>query len=414
MKLTTPQKEIIKSDARFKVVAAGRRFGKSYASIAALAKFARFPNSKVMYVSPTYRMSKQILWEDLKRFLKEKRWVKKINESELQVTLVNNSIIMLRSADNPDSIRGIGLDFLVLDECADIPKLQDTWQAVLRPTLSDRQGHALIIGSPKGRNYFYEMWCNANTQEDWAQWQYTTLDGGNVTAEEIEAARRDLDERTFQQEYLAQWVNYQGLIYYNLHKENIKEMPVDNGSQVPLHIGMDFNVSPIVAAIAYQHAKGLHIFDEIEIYGSNTAEMVQEINRRYPGRRIFVYPDASGAQRRTSANGVTDHLILQNAGYKLKVGSVNPAVQDRISSVNSALLSATGDIKLTIDPSCTKLLKCVQGQTYKEGTRIPDKETGLDHFSDAVGYLVNNIYPIKRDYAGRSQAPVRRSTGSTS
>ena len=97
MKLTIPQKDILNNPARFKVVASGRRFGKTYASIAALAKHARYPNSKCMYIAPSYRMAKQIVWEDLKLMLKERRWAKRINESELTITLVNGSQIMLRS-----------------------------------------------------------------------------------------------------------------------------------------------------------------------------------------------------------------------------------------------------------------------------------------------------------------------------
>ena len=146
MKLTNPQQEISNSSARFRVAACGRRFGKSYLAINELAKFSRYPNRKCMAIFPSYRMGKQIVWDDLKSFLRQKRWVKKVNESELTITLVNGSQILIRSADNPDSIRGVGLDFVVIDEAADIPKLDETWRAVIRPTLSDREGHALIVG----------------------------------------------------------------------------------------------------------------------------------------------------------------------------------------------------------------------------------------------------------------------------
>ena len=404
MRLSDPQREISEHPARWRVAACGRRFGKSYLGINELAKFARYPNRKCLYVAPTYRMAKQIIWEDLKLLLQEKRWVKKINESELNITLVNGSQIMIRSADNPDSIRGIGVDFCVVDEAADIPDLENTWQAVIRPTLSDRDGHALIIGSPKGRNYFYDLY--STTGAEWCSWQFTTIDGGRVSAEEIESAKRDLDERTFAQEYLAKWVNYSGLIYYNLHDANIKTMPVPPG--VMLHIGMDFNVDPGAATIGFQHQHGVHIFAEVEMYGTNTYEMVAEIERRYPANRKIVYPDASGAQRRSSS-GVTDHIILKNSGYTLKVGSINPAVADRISAVNSTLKSSTGEIRLTIDPGCKRLLECLRKQTYKPNTRTPEK-SGLDHFPDALGYLVNSLYPLRRDSSG-GHAPTRRMSG---
>ena len=409
MKLTTPQTEILNNPSRFKVVVSGRRFGKTYASIAALAKHARYPNSKCMYVAPSYRMAKQIVWEDLKLLLKEKRWAKRINESELTVTLINNSIIMLRSADNPDSIRGVGLDFVVIDEAADID--EEAWRAVIRPTLSDREGSALIISSPKGRNWLYDAYQNAKHLADWHSWQYSTAEGGIVTESEIEQAKRDLDERTFQQEYMAKFVDYSGIIYYAFGDHNIVEMTVPGDARFPLHVGIDFNVDPGCAVIGYQHGAGIHIFDEVEIYGTDTNEMCREIQQRYPGRRIIAYPDAAGSQRKTSAGGVTDHIILKNAGFELRVGSQNPAVKDRVAAVNSAFKSKDGITKCTVDPKCTKVIDGLRKHTYKEGTRQPEKGV-YDHFNDALGYMINNIYPVSQSInrpAGSAQ--IRRNTG---
>ena len=407
MKLTAPQKDILNNPARFKVVASGRRFGKTYASIAAVAQQARFPNRKCMMVFPSYRMAKQIVFDDLIQLLKSKNWVKKINQSDLTVTLVNNSIIMLRSADNPDSIRGVGLDFVVIDEAADIP--EEAWTAVIRPTLSDRMGSAMIIGSPKGRNFFYDLFQNAKHMEDWNSWQYTTAQGGNVTEQEINQAKQDLDERTFQQEYLAQFVNYSGVIYYAFGEHNIQSMPQPADVRTPLHIGMDFNIDPGCAVIGYVHKGGIHIFDEVEIYGTDTGEMAREIQQRYPGRKIIVYPDASGAQRRTSAGGITDHIILKNSGFELKVGSINPSVKDRIASVNSVCKSNDGVVRLTVDPKCKKVIESLRKQVYKEGTRQPEK-SGYDHMCDALGYLCNNLYPLKQNI-NNNQGKIRRATG---
>jgi RecJ-like exonuclease len=125
--------------------------------------------------------------------------------------------------------------------------------------------------------------------------------------------------------------------------------------------------------------------------------MTSEIQRRYPNRKMFAYPDASGAQRRTSAGGITDHIILKNSGMTLRVGATNPSVKDRIASVNSVCKSQDGATKLTISPKCTKLINALRKHTYKEGTRQPEKDTGLDHFCDALGYLVNNLYPVRID-----------------
>jgi len=133
MPLTTPQKTVANSDKRFRVLCAGRRFGKSVLAIRELAKFARTSNKKVMYVAPTYQMCRNIVWADLKNKLSGLNWVRKINESRLEIELINGSVIMLRGADNYDSLRGTGLDFLVMDEVADIKG--EAWSEVLRPTM---------------------------------------------------------------------------------------------------------------------------------------------------------------------------------------------------------------------------------------------------------------------------------------
>ena len=133
MPLTKPQKTIFNDTSRFRVVAAGRRFGKTFLSMWEIARVARHPNSKIYYIAPSYRMGKNIIWEDLKSELIRRRWVAKINESDLTITLVNNSRISVRSADNPDSMRGVSLDAVILDEAAYMSK--ETWTSVIRPCL---------------------------------------------------------------------------------------------------------------------------------------------------------------------------------------------------------------------------------------------------------------------------------------
>ena len=135
MGLTNAQKTVINDETRFRVLISGRRFGKTYLAISELARFARFPNKKVWYVAPTYRQAKSICWSELKQRLDKVNWISKINNSDLSIELVNGSTIALRGADNEQSLRGIGLDFLCMDEFADIHP--SAWFEVLRPTLSD-------------------------------------------------------------------------------------------------------------------------------------------------------------------------------------------------------------------------------------------------------------------------------------
>ena len=207
MPLTNPQKNVIKDDSRFRVLITGRRFGKTFVAINEIAKFASIPNKKVWYVAPSYRQAKAICWGVLKEKMIYHKWVKSINHSDLTLTLKNNSQITLRGSDNESSLRGVGLHFLILDEFQDINKT--AWDEVLRPTLSDTEGHALFCGTPRGfGNWSYDLYKMGENNKDWKSFQYTTLEGEQVSEDEIEQAKQDLDLRTFQQEYEATFVNY--------------------------------------------------------------------------------------------------------------------------------------------------------------------------------------------------------------
>lgn len=394
MRLTPPQQEISNNTARFRCVSAGRRFGKSFLSINEMAKFARHPSKRVMYLAVTHRQAKTVIWEDLKTQLIERNWVKKINESEMQIWLVNGSTITVRSAETKDALRGGKYDFIVLDEVADMDK--DVWFSILRPTLSDRRGHALFIGTPKGMgNWFFDLWSNAKTQQDWASWQFTTISGGNVPPEEIDAARRDLDAKTFEQEYEALFVTHSSRCFYAYTEDNLKDHPgIKEGE--PIHIGIDFNRSPITAACATKTQDGLHFFDEVVIYGSNTYELAEEIRRRFGfNRQIFVYPDASGQRKQTSSGDMSDHIILQNAGFRVVVDSINPTIVDSIASVNSLLCSSTGIKRLFIDKNCRQIRESMLKYVYKEGTRVVDKDNGHDHVADCIRYITHKLFPLR-------------------
>lgn len=397
MRLTKPQDDIFFSDSRFRAVVAGRRFGKTFLSTHELLRAALAGKGRnCWYVAPTYKAAKEIAWDMLNDALPD-GYVSKRNETSLSLTLKNGSTISLKGAEKPDNLRGRALDFVVLDEFADMRK--EAWYEVLRPSLSDRHSvdnptRALFIGTPKGRNHFYDVWTRgADGEEGWEAFQFTTIEGGNVDESEIEAARNDLDERTFQQEYEAKFVNYQGIIYYAFSREESVEKGAIGDE---LHIGMDFNLDPMSAVVSVRDGDTIRIVDEIVIYGSNTDEMVDEIRQRYGDRRITIYPDPASKQRKTSAGGRTDLSILQNAGFAVKVRNSHPAIRDRINSVNSRLKSNNNVRRLFVDPKCKQVIAGLERQTYKEGTSQPNKDDGYDHMNDALGYLVEYLYPIRK------------------
>lgn len=407
MPLSKAQETIAQDTHRFRVVVAGRRFGKTFLSIRELAWHAREPMKEVWYVAPTYKMARQIVWKKLKNKLQDLNWVSKTNETELTIQLRNGSTISLKGADNYDSLRGVGLDFIVLDEFADIDP--DAWFETLRPTLSDKQGRALFIGTPKGiGNWSYELYQNSKTSPQWNCFQYTTLDGGNVKPEEIESAKRDLDERTFRQEYLATFETYSGRIYYAFDRAQNCILPKDSEIDLSaVYIGMDFNIDPMSAVIATRKGDTLYVIDELRMFSSNTAEIVEEIKTRYPKSKIFVYPDPAAKARKTSAGGATDITILQNAGFIVKVPNSHTPVRDRINAVNSRLKDAKGVSHLFINPSVKYTIEGLERHVYKEGTTQPDKDTGYDHMMDALGYLIDYLFPVRRDIDPKLMVPQR-------
>jgi hypothetical protein len=286
----------------------------------------------------------------------------------------------------------------VLDECADIE--ETAWTEVLRATLSDTKGSAMFCGTPKGMNWFYDLYQRGQdpTDSEYSSYLFTTLEGGFVDQHEIDQAMRDLDAKTFRQEYQATWETYSGIIYYGFDmNKNVTNCDIDKDTNI-IHIGIDFNLDPMSAVVSYIKDGIVYVMDEIQIWSSNTDEICSEIHRRYPGKKIFVYPDPASRQRKTSAGGRTDLSILQNAGFIPKLMNRHMAVRDRINSVNAKLCSADGQRGIFIHPKCKNLLNSIAKQTYKEGTVLPDKTQGFDHMNDALGYLISFLYPIRTNF----------------
>ena len=408
MPLTEPQQKVFDSTARFRTCASGRRGGKTYLAMWEIAKFARQPNRRIMYVAPSYRQAKSIIFEDLKAKLIDRRWLKKVNESELSFLLRNNTRIELRSADAGDSIRGISCDFAVLDECAFFDK--SVWTDVIRPTLSDRHGHCLFISTPQGlSNWFYDLYSNAKTLEDWEAFTWSSLEGGQVDAEEIEAAKRDLAPKTFKQEYLASFETTANRIYYGFDPQH--NVAKYKGDQPPLlHVGLDLNVAKMVAPIAVKTQSGLFVIDEVVLENTNTDEMAEAIKERYPGTRFVVYPDPAGAARKSSAGGKTDHTILQQWGFTVKARKGHPPVKDRINVTNRLLCNAADERNMFIDPKCKTVIEALNKHQYKAGTNIPEKDAvkGYDGTTDSLGYMCEYLYPLRTEQPERTVKTFRR------
>jgi hypothetical protein len=201
------QQEVFKDQTRFKVVAAGRRCGKSrMAAVTLLIEGLKCPQgSAVLYVSPTMGQSRQIIWDLLLDLGREV--IQSSHVNNLDITLINGARIYVRGADRPDTLRGVSLTYAVLDEVADIKP--EAWEQVIRASLSDKRGRALFIGTPKGRNWFYDTFKLGESEDDpdWKSWHFTTADNPLIDSKEIESAKKTLSTFAFKQEYMASFTN---------------------------------------------------------------------------------------------------------------------------------------------------------------------------------------------------------------
>ena len=201
------QKTVFEDKTRFKVVAAGRRCGKSrLAATTLLIEGLRCPaGSAVLYVAPTNGQARQIIWNVLLDLGREVIAGSHVNNQD--ITLINGATIYVRGADRPDTLRGVSLTYAVLDEVADIKT--EAWEQVIRASLSDKKGRGLFIGTPKGRNWFFDIFKlgQSGDDEDWKSWHFTTKDNPLIDPKEIESAKKTLSTFAFKQEYMASFDN---------------------------------------------------------------------------------------------------------------------------------------------------------------------------------------------------------------
>ena len=221
------QLQIFHSEKRFKIVAAGRRFGKSYLSAwLLLIKGIQSESKDVFYVAPTFQQAKDIMWAMLKDLGRD--LIAQAHENTAVLTLINGRKIYLKGSDRPETLRGVGLSYVVLDEYASMKPV--VWEQIIRPTLADVRGEAFFIGTPAGKNHFYDLYRDALDDDDWDAFQFNSTDNPFLPPEEIEASRKTMSSMSFRQEFEASFETGSGGIF----KEEwfkTEEEPVD-GSYV--------------------------------------------------------------------------------------------------------------------------------------------------------------------------------------
>jgi len=207
------QQEVWNERARFKVLASGRRWGKTMLGSLACIDTAK-RGGRAWWVAPSYKMA-QVGWRAIYRLCNQIPGAE-IRRGDLMVIMPGGGSAQVRSADDPQSLRGEGLTLAVMDECAFM--LEETWTEVLRPALSDKLGSALFISTPKRRNWFWQLYQRGQdgTERDWCSWRFPTAMNPYISPAEIAAAKQELPERIFEQEYLAEFLEGEGAVFRNI------------------------------------------------------------------------------------------------------------------------------------------------------------------------------------------------------
>lgn len=414
--------------ARFNVNPAGRRSGKSEFAKRKLINRAmrgtKFDDARFFAAAPTYNQSKRIYWDDLKRLTPRWFQLKPPSESDLCIYGINGSIVQVLGMDKPERIEGTPWDGGILDEYGNMKK--ETWGMHVRPALADRNGWCDLIGVPEGRNHYYDLAkeAQANKSGEWGYFWWVSAD--ILPESEIAAAKEDLDELTFAQEFLGSFINFEGRTYYP-YLEQTHNARISYDPKQPLIFTFDFNVAPGTAGVLQEKQvndlrTGVRLIGETvtgiigEVYiprNSNTPLVCNKLINdwgKHEGR-ILCYGDATGGASGSAKLAGSDwdlikHILKVHYGDRVSFQSArsNPSERDRVNAVNSRLRTMNGKIRLMIDPSkAPHMVKDFEGvQCVKGGSGEIDKKINpeLSHLSDGVGYYIQSVFPVRKIEGG--------------
>lgn len=408
-----------RSPHRFNIVPAGRRSGKTENAKRKLVRKAlagtEFERARFFAAAPTRDQAKRIYWQDLKDLVPARFKRGAPSESELVIRLINGSELHVAGLDKPERIEGSPWDGGILDEYGNMKG--HAWDAHVRPALADRRGWCDLIGCPEGRNHYWDRWQKALAElrelgagSEWGA--FTWMSADILPPEEIAAARRDMDELTFSQEYEASFLNFQGRAYYPF-LETTHCAPLKYDPDRELIIAYDFNVDPGVAVVVQEQRlpnglDGTGVIGEVWIpRNSNTPAVCRRLIADWGQHRgtVSLFGDATGGNRGTAKVAGSDWDLIRaefrpvfGQRMALQVPAANGPERSRVNAVNTRLKAASGEVRLMVDPAkAPKTVRDLEGVCLLEGgSGEIDKKANpeLSHLSDALGYYVVRRFPV--------------------
>jgi PBSX family phage terminase large subunit len=310
IRLSKWQTKVFDDQTRYIVINAGRRSGKSTVVAPLMVQYAADkPKSIVWYIAPNYKQAKQIMWAMLREVIPQHA-IEKKNETELTITLKNGSMIMLKGAEDPDSLRGVRIDLCIFDECAFINKWDDVWK-VVRPTLIDSKARVIFISTPNGFNHFKDM--AEKVDPDWRYYHYTSYDNPFIDPEEIDKARLEMDDDSFQQEFLGEFRKMAGLIYGQFKREtHMVDIPPLDGSYT-YYRSLDFGYGHN-AALGYfavnSDQTAIYMYDGLYRNQLDTEQLADNVKLKDAGKHI------TGAWGDSAQPQIIQDLLLKGATFE--------------------------------------------------------------------------------------------------
>lgn len=401
------------SASRFNVLPCGRRSGKTELAKRKLVrslsiKIPGCPNPRYVFGGPTNDQAREIAWQDLLDLIPD-HWIEggkkgtNVSYSRLSINTVFGSTLRVVGLDAPSRIEGKYLNGFVGDEWSD--QKYGVFDLTIRPMLSDFGGWADLIGVPKRQGVgaaWYREFCEKVIAGDYSDAALFAWPASDILPpEEVAHARETLDPKDYAEQYDAQWQTAGGGIFHSFDRAyNVRPCSYDSGK--PIILGADFNVDPMAWVLGHRYENRLEWFDEIWLRNTNTQRTIDVLTQRYSDHKggVEVYGDASSDSRKTSARA-TDYQQIANDGKLRRMGRTlhvppgNPPVEDRFAACNAMLCNAAGDRRMFVDPRCKRLIADLENRYYKPGTRDVGDKGDLGHITDAMGYPVYRIFPIR-------------------
>lgn len=406
------QLALITDPARFKVVPAGRRSGKTERAKRFVAKQAMLnPRERYFIAAPTRDQVKKIYWADMKRLCLTSLCRKPPSETDLIIYLNNGSEIHLIGLDRPERIEGILWTGGVIDEIADVKP--EAWQANIRPALDtynpERPGYLAwcwLIGVPDGLNHYYDMaqLAESGQDPDWRLYHWKSAD--ILPAATIDAAKRQMSPKQYRQEYEASFETASGRIYEDYGKANYTNEVIRPHEQLCwFH---DFNFTPLSSGVGVRRGDSVYCLDEIILTSAvarqSALEFVEKF-KEHENRHVLIYGDPSGRAGEKHGHA-SDYVEIEKVlrdhkwEYTRRVRPAAPAIKDRQNAVRAKIMSAAGEVSLYVNtgkaPYTHKGLATVQ---LKQGSTFQEEETEYQHITTAVGYFIDREFPVVREVA---------------